>query len=89
MLEEGLSILEEGIVKAKMILDGYPTSALFTAEEYMKFYEYPFWISILGCLEFVCYFVYSKVQCIRHKLIAMDLAISKSFNFAHLLVLDI
>ncbi|THG05262.1 hypothetical protein TEA_023816 [Camellia sinensis var. sinensis] len=38
-LEEGLGILEEGIVKAKMILDGYPTNALFTAAEYMKYYE--------------------------------------------------
>ncbi|CAL5339584.1 unnamed protein product [Camellia sinensis] len=35
-LEEGLGILEEGIVKAKMILDGYPTNALFTAAEYMN-----------------------------------------------------
>lgn len=39
--EEGLSILNEGISKAFMILDGYPTSALFTCEEYMKLYEYP------------------------------------------------
>lgn len=46
-LEEGMSILEEGIVRAKMILDGYPSSALFTAEEYMKFYEYPFRITEL------------------------------------------
>ncbi|KAH7845650.1 hypothetical protein Vadar_004371 [Vaccinium darrowii] len=46
MLEEGLSILEEGIVKAKMILDGYPTSALFTAEEYMKFYDCVYYMCI-------------------------------------------
>ncbi|KAI8548021.1 hypothetical protein RHMOL_Rhmol07G0240200 [Rhododendron molle] len=38
-LEEGMSLLEEGIVRARMILDGYPSSALFTAEEYMKFYD--------------------------------------------------
>lgn len=38
-LEEGLSILKEGIAKAMMILDGYPTSALFTCEEYMKLYD--------------------------------------------------
>ncbi|KAL7584364.1 cullin-1 isoform X1 [Lactuca sativa] len=37
--EEGLSILNEGISKAFMILDGYPTSALFTCEEYMKLYD--------------------------------------------------
>ncbi|CAI9304481.1 unnamed protein product [Lactuca saligna] len=37
--EEGLSILNEGIAKAFMILDGYPTSALFTCEEYMKLYD--------------------------------------------------
>lgn len=46
MLEEGLSILEEGIVKAKMILDGYPTRALFTAEEYMKFYDCVYYMCI-------------------------------------------
>ncbi|KAI8023712.1 Cullin-1 [Camellia lanceoleosa] len=44
-LEEGLGILEEGIVKAKMILDGYPTNALFTAAEYMKYYD---------CVYFMC-----------------------------------
>lgn len=38
-LEEGLNILKEGITKAMMILDGYPTSALFTCEEYMKLYD--------------------------------------------------
>ncbi|KAK9073909.1 hypothetical protein SSX86_006503 [Deinandra increscens subsp. villosa] len=38
-LEEGLSILKEGISKAMMILDGYPTSSLFTCEEYMKLYD--------------------------------------------------
>lgn len=38
-LEEGLNILNEGITKAMMILDGYPTSALFTCEEYMKLYD--------------------------------------------------
>ncbi|XP_071733647.1 cullin-1-like isoform X2 [Rutidosis leptorrhynchoides] len=38
-LEEGLDILKKGIAKAMMILDGYPTSALFTCEEYMKLYD--------------------------------------------------
>lgn len=38
-LEEGLSILNEGIAKAMMILDGFPTSALFSCEEYMKLYD--------------------------------------------------
>lgn len=38
-LEEGLSILNEGITKAVMILEGCPTSALFTCEEYMKLYD--------------------------------------------------
>lgn len=38
-LEEGLNILKEGITKAMMILDGCPTSALFTCEEYMKLYD--------------------------------------------------
>ncbi|KAK3041989.1 hypothetical protein RJ639_002297 [Escallonia herrerae] len=33
-LEEGMNKLEEGIGKARMILDGYPTNALFNAEDY-------------------------------------------------------
>lgn len=41
-----MSILEEGIVRAKMILDGYPSSALFTAEEYMKFYDCVYYMCI-------------------------------------------
>ena len=40
-LEEGMRRLEVGISKAKLILDGYPPKALFTSEEYMKYYEYP------------------------------------------------
>lgn len=39
--QEELNILNQGIEKAMMILDGYPTSALFTCEDYMKLYEYP------------------------------------------------
>lgn len=46
-LEEGLNILKEGVEKAKMILDGYPPSALFTPEEYMKYYEYPLCFKII------------------------------------------
>ncbi|XP_076923614.1 cullin-1-like isoform X1 [Bidens hawaiensis] len=38
-LEEGMNILGGGISKAMMILDGYPTSSLFTCEEYMKMYD--------------------------------------------------
>lgn len=38
-LEEGLSILKPGIGKAMMILDGYPTNALFTCEQYMQLYD--------------------------------------------------
>lgn len=44
-LEEGLNILKEGVEKAKMILDGYPPSALFTPEEYMKYYD---------CIYYMC-----------------------------------
>ncbi|KAG6701419.1 hypothetical protein I3842_08G164700 [Carya illinoinensis] len=39
MLDEGLRILEEGIVKAKNILIGHPPKALFSSEDYMKFYN--------------------------------------------------
>ncbi|XP_027107705.1 cullin-1 isoform X2 [Coffea arabica] len=38
-LEEGMRRLEVGISKAKLILDGYPPKALFTSEEYMKYYD--------------------------------------------------
>lgn len=41
MLDEGLRILEEGIVKAKNILIGHPPKSLFSSEDYMKFYKYP------------------------------------------------
>ncbi|KAJ9552549.1 hypothetical protein OSB04_016594 [Centaurea solstitialis] len=61
-LEEGLDILKEGITKAMRILDGYPTSALFTCEEYMKFYEYPFGANGSGSL--ISHpFSANKVQC--------------------------
>ncbi|GMY21656.1 cullin-1-like isoform X2 [Fagus crenata] len=39
MLDEGLRILEEGIVKAKHILIGHPPKTLFSGEDYMKFYN--------------------------------------------------
>ena len=42
MLDDGLRILEEGIVKAKHILIGHPPKTLFSGEDYMKFYKYPF-----------------------------------------------
>ncbi|XP_019168415.1 PREDICTED: cullin-1-like isoform X1 [Ipomoea nil] len=38
-LEEGMNRLEEGIAKALMIMDGYTASALFSSEEYMKYYD--------------------------------------------------
>lgn len=45
-LEEGLSRLEGGISKAKLILDGIPTSALFTPEDYMNFYDCVYYMCI-------------------------------------------
>ncbi|XP_059440547.1 cullin-1-like [Corylus avellana] len=39
MLDEGLRILEEGIVKANNILIGHPPKSLFSGEDYMKFYN--------------------------------------------------
>ncbi|KAM4119144.1 hypothetical protein ACJW30_03G037800 [Castanea mollissima] len=39
MLDDGLRILEEGIVKAKHILIGHPPKTLFSGEDYMKFYN--------------------------------------------------
>lgn len=44
MLDEGMRILEEGIVKAKTILIGHSPKTLFSGEDYMKFYKYPSWI---------------------------------------------
>ncbi|XP_059648517.1 cullin-1-like isoform X2 [Cornus florida] len=44
-LEEGLNVLEEAIVKARLLLDGHPTNTLFTPEEYIKFYD---------CVYFMC-----------------------------------
>nr|GMD03653.1 cullin-1-like isoform X1 [Ipomoea batatas] len=41
-LEDGMNRLEEGVAKAMMMMDGYTASALFSSEEYMKYYEYPF-----------------------------------------------
>lgn len=40
MLDEGMRILEEGIVKAKTILIGHPPKTLFSGEDYMKFYNW-------------------------------------------------
>lgn len=40
-VEELMTRLEEGIAKANLILDEYPLSVSFTAEEYMTYYEYP------------------------------------------------
>lgn len=39
MLDEGLGILEEGFVKARNILIGYPPKALFTADHFIHFYH--------------------------------------------------
>ncbi|KAM7469650.1 hypothetical protein LguiA_007833 [Lonicera macranthoides] len=38
-LEEGMTIVEKGIAKATMIMDGYPSYELFTSEEYMMVYH--------------------------------------------------
>ncbi|KAI3448612.1 hypothetical protein Pfo_005277 [Paulownia fortunei] len=39
MAEEKFRLLDEGIAKAKVILDGYPANSVFSAEEYMKYYD--------------------------------------------------
>lgn len=46
MWEEGLKVVEECIEKARMILDGYQPGQLFTSEDYIKYYEYPFYVFI-------------------------------------------
>jgi hypothetical protein len=38
MMDEGLRVLEEGIVKAHSILFGQPPMSLCSGEDYMKFY---------------------------------------------------
>lgn len=38
-LEEGMLVVEEAIVKATKIMEGYEMK--FTGEEYQRFYEYP------------------------------------------------
>ncbi|KAK4378945.1 hypothetical protein RND71_000807 [Anisodus tanguticus] len=38
-LEESMKTLEEGIMKVKLIMDGYPACKLFTSEEYMRYYD--------------------------------------------------
>nr|GMD05863.1 cullin-1-like isoform X1 [Ipomoea batatas] len=38
-LEDGMNRLEEGVAKAMMMMDGYTASALFSSEEYMKYYD--------------------------------------------------
>ena len=45
--EEGSKVVEECIEKARMILNGYQPSALFTSEDYIKYYEYPFFVILL------------------------------------------
>lgn len=68
MLDEGMNIVKEGVEKAKMILDGYPASALFTPAEYMKYYEYPSLLKNYFCLYVLfmflafCFSLYS-LQC--------------------------
>nr|GLL29537.1 cullin-1-like isoform X1 [Ipomoea trifida] len=46
-LEDGMNRLEEGVAKAMMMMDGYTASALFSSEEYMKYYEYPFLLAVV------------------------------------------
>lgn len=59
-LEDGMNRLEEGIAKAMMIMDGYPASALFSSEEYMKYYEYPFLLAgtLLDVHWNICFFFF-------------------------------
>ncbi|KAJ0013520.1 hypothetical protein Pint_19812 [Pistacia integerrima] len=45
-LEDGMMVVEEAIVKAKKIMEGYEMK--FTGEEYQRFYEY------LLCVYFMC-----------------------------------
>ena len=40
-LDEGMMIMDEAIMKAKKIIEGYPETK-FSGEEYQRFYEYPF-----------------------------------------------
>ncbi|KAG8472790.1 hypothetical protein CXB51_034727 [Gossypium anomalum] len=46
-LDEGMMIMDEAIVKAKKIIEGYPETK-FSGEEYQRFYEYPL------CVYFMC-----------------------------------
>ena len=46
MLDDGLRILEEGIVKAKNIMIGHAPKTVFSGEDYMKFYM----LNIKHCL---------------------------------------
>ncbi|KAI7734903.1 hypothetical protein M8C21_021706 [Ambrosia artemisiifolia] len=53
-LEEGMSVLKEGISKAMMILDGHPTGSLFTCEEYMKLYDCSLSFTLASCVYHMC-----------------------------------
>lgn len=46
MWEEGSKVVEECIEKAKMVLDGYQTGALFKPEDYIKYYDCIFYMSV-------------------------------------------
>lgn len=53
MEEEKWRLLEEGLAKAKVIFDGYPVNAGFSAAEYIKYYEYAFLLFHLSEVLFV------------------------------------
>ncbi|KAK1401652.1 Cullin domain-containing protein [Heracleum sosnowskyi] len=44
--EEGLKVVEECIEKARMILDGYQPTQLFTSEDYIKYYDCIYYMSV-------------------------------------------
>lgn len=44
--EEGLKVVEECIEKAKMVLEGYQPSLLFKPEDYIKYYDCIFYMSV-------------------------------------------
>lgn len=62
MWEEGSKVVEECIEKTRMILDGYQPGALLTSEDYIKYYEYPFYLFVLCANCYILYFLY--VNCL-------------------------
>ncbi|XP_074326845.1 cullin-1-like [Apium graveolens] len=46
MWEEGLKVVDECIEKARMILDGFQPGQLFTSEDYIKYYDCIYYMSV-------------------------------------------